>query len=214
MSKVTAPLLSFGASGAIAKTQVYATWKGRSYARRYVIPANPNTAEQIETRSVFSWLNNAWKFAPAYVTDAFDAYAQGQVMTGRNGFIKQNLPTLRPVAVITDLVFSPGARSGLASPLLALTPGNDQVQAVLTAPSLPAGWSITAARFAAIRQQDAHSGILFTWATATDAAAPYDQVISGLASAQTYVVAGWFEFLRPDGKTAYGRSISGTALTT
>lgn len=214
MSRTVAPLLSFGASGAIAKTQVYATWKGIAYARRYVIPANPNTAEQQETRSVFSWLVNSWKFADAAVIAAFDAYAEGQPLTGLNAYIKQNLPDLRGASDISTLVFSPGARSGFASPLITLTPGNDQIQAVLDAPTLPAGWTITTARFAAIRQQDPSSGILYTMTPEDDASAPYDVTITGLASAQTYVVGGWFEFLRPDGKTAYGRSISDTALTT
>lgn len=214
MSKTIAPLLSFGASGAIAKTQVYSTWKGRAYARRYVVPSNPDTAEQQLTRSVFAWLNQVWKFAPASMTAAFDAYAEGQVMTGRNAFIKQNLPNLREASDLENFVFSPGARSGISAPSLVLTPGNDQIQAVLTAPTLPTGWTITAAWFAAIRDQDPNTGVLYTITGATDAAAPYDQTITGLASAQTYWVGGWFQFLRPDGKIAYGRSISDSALTT
>lgn len=214
MSKTIAPLLSFGASGAIAKTQVYSTWKGRAYARRYVIPANPNTAEQQLTRSVFAWLNQVWKFSPASMTDAFDAYAQGQVMTGRNAFIKQNLSGLREEADLANFIFSPGARSGIASPSLVLTPGNDEIQAVLTAPALPVGWTIAKAQFAAIRDQDPNTGVLYTVTAAEDAATPFDVTISGLVSAVTYYVGGWFEFTRPDGKTAYGRSISDSALTT
>ncbi len=46
MAKLKAPLLSFGASGAIAKAVVYFPWKGLNVAREYVIPANPKTDPQ------------------------------------------------------------------------------------------------------------------------------------------------------------------------
>jgi len=50
MAKLKAPLLSFGASGAIAKAIVYFGWKGLNVAREYVIPANPRTAGQTTQR--------------------------------------------------------------------------------------------------------------------------------------------------------------------
>jgi len=43
MSKLTGPLLSFGARGQIGKAMVTSTWKGVPYARQYVVPANPQT---------------------------------------------------------------------------------------------------------------------------------------------------------------------------
>lgn len=46
MAKLKAPLLSFGASGQIAKTIVYFPWKGLNVARKHVVPANPNTTDQ------------------------------------------------------------------------------------------------------------------------------------------------------------------------
>jgi hypothetical protein len=46
MAKLKAPLLSFGASGQIAKTVVYFPWKGLNVARKHVVPANPDTLDQ------------------------------------------------------------------------------------------------------------------------------------------------------------------------
>lgn len=46
MAKLKAPLLSFGASGQIAKSLVYFAWKGLNVVRQHVVPANPNTASQ------------------------------------------------------------------------------------------------------------------------------------------------------------------------
>lgn len=219
MAKTRGPLLSFGASGQVGKTQVYSKWKGRGYARAYVIPSNPQTADQSLTRDTFKWLNAVYKTAPTEMTDAWDAGASGRVMTGRNLFVKDNLALLRgtisvPVTSNDDMVFSPGAKAGFAAAGISLTPGNDQVAATLTAPTLPDGWTIDSAVFLAIREQDPQTGTLYDVAAMTDNTDPYTVTFTGLASAQTYVVGGFFKYLRPDGKFAYGRSISDTALTT
>jgi len=46
MAKLKAPLLSLGASGALAKALVFFPWKGLDVAREYVVPANPNSVPQ------------------------------------------------------------------------------------------------------------------------------------------------------------------------
>ena len=51
MAKVTAPLFSLEASGTIGKTVTYSRWHGRAYARRRVIPLNPQSTEQVEVRN-------------------------------------------------------------------------------------------------------------------------------------------------------------------
>jgi len=214
MARVVAPLLSFGGSGQIAKTQVYATWKGRPYARRYTIPSNPNTADQQETRGTFAWLNNVWKFMPSTAVEAWQAYGRNSRFTDRNGFIKINLSDLIGEADLTNFIFSPSASGGLAAASITVTPGNDQLGILLAAPTLPTGWSIVNATMAVIRQQDPQSGVLYTVTAAVDASAPYDQTITGLASAQTYIVGGWFKFLKPDGSFAYGQALMTTGLTT
>lgn len=214
MARTTAPLLSFGASGAIAKTQVYAQWKGRPYARRYVIPSNPNSVGQQETRSTFKTLVQIFKRAPANMYAAFAAYGQISQFTAANGFVKQNLSMLRSDTVLTDMVFSPGTAAGFPPATIVVTPGNDQLTVDLTAQPLPTGWTITRAVMVAIKQQDPQSVTDFVVHEVTDVAAPYSQVITGLANAATYVVGGWFEYLRPDGKIAYGPSINTTGLTT
>lgn len=51
MAKLTMPLLSIQARGQIGKTAVFFPWKGINCARMYVIPANPNTADQQAQRT-------------------------------------------------------------------------------------------------------------------------------------------------------------------
>jgi len=215
VAKVTAPLLSFSASGQVAKTQVYGKWKGRSYVRRHVVPSNPQTSEQSLTRDVFSFLQSVYKTAPTLFQAPWQAYAVGKVLTDRNAFTKFNLANLREESDLLLLVGSPGAEGGLPPTAQVVTPGDDQLSVAITAPSVvPTGWTVVGATTAIIRQQDPHSGILYTVTALQDTSAAYVNLFTGLASAETYIVMSWLEWLRPDGKTAYSPSIVTTGLTT
>jgi hypothetical protein len=216
MAAVTAPLLSFGASGQIAKTQVYATWKGRPYVRRYVTPSNPQSTEQSLTRNTFTWLNSVWKVAPADFRLAWTASAKGQVLTDRNLFLKQNLPILRDMADLTGIIFSPGAKGGLIGDIT-ITPGNDQITVAGVPPDpLPAGWTVLRMVAAIIRQQEPGVGVLYDIVTDDDATDPYSLVFTGLVSATTYMAAAWFEYQKSALVTdlAYGPATAVSALTT
>lgn len=52
MARVTAPLLSGTASGQFGKAMVFANWKGTAYVRKFVVPANPMSADQGDQRIV------------------------------------------------------------------------------------------------------------------------------------------------------------------
>lgn len=54
MAKLIAPLFSFSARGQLAKTLVYSGWKGIDDVRSYVVPANPQSADQQTQRSYFT----------------------------------------------------------------------------------------------------------------------------------------------------------------
>lgn len=211
MARTTAPLLSFEASGQIAQTQVYATWKGRPYVRRYTIPGNPRTVEQMKTRNAFKWLTDTWKYYPASAVDAWKLYATGLQLTDRNVFFKINIPLLRGKTVITDLVLSPAARSGLIAQAVTVTAGVGTVTVALTAPALPTGWTITQAYAAAIAQQDPATGTAHEVFAATDTTAPWSIDLTGLTAGTPYLAGGWFKYAKPDGTTAYGQSLQGLA---
>lgn len=214
MAKLSGPLLSFDARASLGKAVVYSSWKGISYARRWVQPANPNTVAQQATRLTMKWLMSVWSFMPAEVQESWDAYAAGQPMTGRNALAKLNIAALIGQADLTNFVFAPSAKSGPVAAALGATPGNDLIDVTLTAPVMPQGWSIVQAVWAIIRQQDPQTGTLYAVTALTDASSAYSAQFTGLASAQTYVVGGWFKYLKPDGSFAYGRALQTTALTT
>lgn len=207
MSKTTAPLLSFDARGQLANTLVYSTWRGIPYARRYVIPSNPNTTAQQSTRNTFSWLSSVWRLMPAEVREAWTAFASGQPITDRNAVVKINLPVLRGEADLANLVLSPSAKSGPVAATIGTTPGTEEIVVDLTAPTLPTGWTIVQAVAAAIRDQDPESGTLYLTTAGTDLTDPYQVTLPGLTASQLYRVGGWFKYLKPDGTNAYGPAL-------
>lgn len=215
MARVTAPLLSFGGAGQIAKTQVYASWKGIPYARRYVIPANPNSTEQQKTRNAFAWLNDVYQLAPQAFRDPWAAFVKGKPLTERNAWISKNLPILRPLTALTGIVMSPGANGGLTT-TATLTGGANQVTVALATPAvLPAGWSIVGSTGVCIQAQNPQSGTDFEIFTASDASDPYAPVITGLAATTSYFAAGWLIYQRSALATdlAYGPAIGATVST-
>ena len=215
MAVNTAPLLSFTAKGQIAKTMVMASWKGRPYTRRYVIPANPQSTEQTKTRNAFAWLNEVWKTAPADFVAPWTQFAKGKVLTNRNAFLSKNVGVLRSLTDLTGIVLSPGAAGGLAvTP--GITPASQAFTVTLTAPSpLPSGWSIVEAVAVCIEQQNPQSGTAFTITAGTDNTDPYSISLSGLAGTTEYMVGAWFVYQRSAVATdlAYGSSVGASATT-
>lgn len=212
MAKVSAPLLSFGGLGQIGKSMVFATWRGVSYTRRYVVPANPKSTSQTVTRGVFAWLNAVWKQLSPNVTSVWLVFAKGRPLTDRNAWIKANLSALRgtdidPATDLSGMVMSPGANAGLAAAGIAAA--DDMAHGftvTLTAPDLPDGWAIVKAHFVALKQQEADTGQLYTSLYAFDAATPFIGVFAG-GHAGTWATFGFFEFTKPDGTTAYSPSL-------
>src|SRR5436190_7363889 len=205
MAVVSAPLLSFSASGQIAKTQVYANWKGRPYVRRLVTPADPKSADQVATRTAFAFLSNAWRTSPGDVRAPWAAYAKGQVMTDRNAWIKKNLANLRDGADLNGIILSPGAAGGLAGvPTIAGSAGG--INFTMAAPTpLPPGWTVVKMVGAAILDQDPQTEVEYTIHAGTDETTPFNVALSGLAAGVVQAIA-WFVYVRSASETdlAYG----------
>lgn len=72
MTRVTGPLLSMSASGTIGKAITFATWKGIAYARKWFKPANPQTADQVAQRLIFSSAVLQWQDYSQAEKDAWD----------------------------------------------------------------------------------------------------------------------------------------------
>jgi hypothetical protein len=213
MAKVTAPLLSFGAGGAVAKTQVYANWKGIPYVRRYTVPANPQSTDQTLTRSVFATLTKVWKNLTSDAVAPFLAFASGKPLTDRNAYLKFNVKALRPGSDWTGFVGSPGAGGGVPLAALGATGGSGTITLTTTTPTPPTGWTLSKLVAVARVNDNPHTTTDDTMAVATGTSDASPPAFSGLA-AGSYLVSAWPVWDTGGGVLAYGASINHTATVT
>lgn len=217
MPKTTAPLLSFGAAGQIGQSMVFSKWKGIPYVRRYVVPANPKTAKQMSNRGVFSMLNGAYLYAPAAIKQAFNAYAVGKALTGRNKFFQDNQKLLgvdpKP-AGLDGLVMSPGNGGGLPPTNVVAVGGALSITVTADLPAVPDGWVLSEAVAAAVKQQAPADEFTGKWFVATGTVGMDEVTIPGLDAATEYVVGFFLKWTKPDGSVAYSVSLSDTVSTT
>jgi hypothetical protein len=213
MAKTTAPLLSFGAGGAIAKTQVYSKWRGVPYARRYVIPANPRTAEQTLTRSAFAQLREMWKVSPELQQAPWNAFATGRPFLGFNKYIGENIRVMRGEPDMSNFIGSPGARGGLPAIDMAVVPTATagELQVTFGLPTAPTGWTLNSIVAVGFEQQAPDD--FFTGPYVADSEpGPADTLtLTGLDSGAVAVVSGWLIWNKPDGTLAYSVSQTTTA---
>ena len=215
MAKTVAPLFGFGARGSLAKAIVFATWRGVSYARRHVVPANPKTTGQVLTRDIFSNQEIRWKQGGPLMRAPWDRFAVGQKFVGRNAYIGQNIAAMRGDLDMANYIGSPGAKGGLAPASLVLTTvASLGIEAVVTTPAAPTGWTLTAVVCTALRDQTPEATVADVIQEGEDlVAAPYQVDFTGL-TAVTYFVQAWIRWAKPDASIAYGASISDSILVT
>lgn len=214
MARTTGPLLSFGASGAIAKTQVYSTWRGIQYARRYAVPANPQTVDQMSTRNVFKWANASWLYLPAIAVEPWTAYAKGRAFVARNGWVSRCVALLRSETDLLLLEGSPGVAGGLPPVSAIATAGVGTVTVAVVAPTVPSGWALTAAQGICVKSADAHLPFAPPVAALEDLTSTYSLAFTGLTAGSLYVTSSWFKWDRGGGKVAYSIGINSSATPT
>lgn len=219
MAKVRGPLLSLDARGQIGKSQVYGTWKGVQYARQYTAPSNPSTAAQVAVRSVFAALDELWKRTGPLTRETWNAETERRPMTPRNSWIRFNLPLLRGKSDISSIVISPGARSGPSASAVNAVAGTTAgtIKVTVSVSQVPSGWTAVSVVAVAVRNQspsDTPSEYMREKeAPVSSAPSSVDVTLSGLTSGKQYVVVAWPVWMRPDGRRAYGASLSAGLVT-
>ena len=214
MAKTTAPLLSFGASGAIANTMVFATWRGIPYVRRFVIPENPKTVAQTLTRDIFRTLSDMWKILGSIAIAPWQTFTISKPLTDRNAFMGKNIASLRGDVDMADFIGSPGARGGLGPVSIASAAGVGTITLTFTNPAPPTGWTLVSAQAVAFPDQAPEAVLVGPVAEAEDAVTPFDTVVLTGLAAGLHQFSGWLKWTKPDGLTAYGPSITATETPT
>lgn len=87
MAKVTGPLFSVDARGKIGDSLVFMGWRGLKTVRSYVIPSNPQTAEQMRVRDNFSNAVSMWGNLSGADQQAWRLLASGQPYSGFNDYV-------------------------------------------------------------------------------------------------------------------------------
>jgi hypothetical protein len=213
MAVTRGALFSMSASGAIAKALVYSSWKGISYARSYVIPANPKSTAQEATRGAFRWVHDAYKLSDLEVQQLWTLWAKGQPMTAANAFASHNVGRLIGKTDLTDLIISDGAKGGFPSLTLALTAGSGQIAVAVTNPTMPPGWTQTGEVCAWIADTvpSGEGEVGIKSHTITTPFTTY--TITGLLHSIKYWVAVWPTLTKPDGTPAMGGQLYASATT-
>ena len=89
MARVTFSPLIAGMSGRTADA-VFASWKGRNYVRKYVIPHNPQSAAQTLVRESLARCVTLWRSLTAHIKKWLDEYGTDYRMAGYNTFCSKN----------------------------------------------------------------------------------------------------------------------------
>lgn len=203
MARLTGALFSLSASGTIADTLTYGNWKGISYARTRVIPANPQSIEQTKTREVFRFLQDLYKFMPSTGREPWIAATTGIPMTPINMLLSKNVGLLRDETDLNLLIMSPGAKGGIPPASITPTPGSGSISVAVTPPTIPTGWMITAAQGMVILGQDPHDPLAGTPQADEDLTSTYTLDFTGLTSSVPYELGVWLKWLTPNGDAAY-----------
>jgi hypothetical protein len=205
MAKLTGPLLSFGARGAIGKTMVTAKTRGIPYARQYVIPSNPQTVAQQATRTLFSQLREAYKLAPASITAAWDAFAQGRPFYGVNKFVGENIRVLLGEADFANMIFSPGAKGGIPPTSFAAVTGagSGEINFTFVLPTPPTGWALHSVVVAGFPDQTPGGIFEGPFNQEVVLAPTLTGTIDGFDEDEVVAVGGWVVWTKPNGTLAY-----------
>jgi len=91
MARVTGPLLSMDASGAVGGSVVFSKWKGRNYVRRFVVPHNPRSALQVAQRSMLKFLAEQWSGFSIPYKATWDTLAAATNISPFNAYVSNNL---------------------------------------------------------------------------------------------------------------------------
>jgi len=212
MARLTAPLLSLGASGTIGKALVFASWKGIDYARVHVIPANPKSAAQQEIRGVFSTLTEMWKRMPIAARNPFITAARGQPLTARNKHIQVNVAVLQDAVNLDDLVMS--VSTGSSVPPAAVAPSEAPAGSItldITPPTVPAGYTLRSYYAAAVQDGDPSPVLIRTTFYESVASPGVQIVIPVLPASVTFQWGCWIQYTRiADAVDFYSAAVRGT----
>lgn len=142
MVKVSGPMMSFDASGKIAKTAVFAKWKGRNYVRKLVTPANPKSALQVSVRAMLKFLSQQWAGIGSTPQGTWDDLAAATQISPFNAYVSRNQSRWREFQAPSQSY--PAAETGTppVATLDSATGGPSYIDVAMTITTLNDVWGV------------------------------------------------------------------------
>lgn len=95
MVKLKGPGQATGASGTLADTLTFSTWKGKAYLKTHAKPKQPRTNNQIAMRAILRFLSEQWKNVPAIEQAKWNTLANAATFSPFNAYQRLNLSRWR-----------------------------------------------------------------------------------------------------------------------
>ncbi len=213
MAKVVLPVLGVSATGTIADSVTFGTWRGVNYARARVIPANPQTAAQTAQRSLMKWVVAFWQGLPGSVQQKFVDAAAGRKMTGFNIFVKKNLLSLKAETYNNLAVVSPGQAGAPAVVAITATGGTGTIDVSATLSDVLAGTTVDGVYFIVAKRQDVRQQFITPVLSAFDNTSPYSASFTSLTAGE-YVVYAFASAVDNRGQRLAGLQLSASVTVT
>lgn len=150
----------------------------------------------------------------------WSSFSTGKPLTDRNAITQSNVAAMRGQPDRADFVGSPGSNGGVAGTSASPAGGaaSGEIDAELTVPAAPTGWTLQAVQAFAMQDGDPATEVPNPIGEAENnapaAGGSNTATISGLTPNTLHVVAAWPVWQKPDGTTAYGAGITATATST
>lgn len=209
-----APLVS-GVSGRFGG-QVFSSWRGINLVRSFTPPAQPRTVAQLAVRNAFRAGNALFEAGTAEFVEAWNARRGSSPGTARNIFVGSLIRETQGQTELANFEFLQGQVTYPAPASIAGTPGTSEIAVALTAPTPPAGFTISNYILFAQKNVDPHESFDLTDYDAQFVTqAGLTVTFSGLENTQEYVIGGAVEYTRTaDSMKFYSSSVQGTATPT
>lgn len=192
MARVNGPLLSFGASGALAKTLVYTSYRSAKVVKTLGQPVNANSTAQQVTRGAFTFASSLWNYVGDDMRQQWEIKAKSERQQARNAFLQQVVHALRGKANLNDLRFMYQSEGMIPSYGANVGAFAGSVFGISNFTDWPTGFTPVTRALACIRQQDPYSPGDMTIYYAQQPGAGPNPVISGLPTGVQFLCCAWY----------------------
>lgn len=93
MVKLKGPMSSVSAAGTVGKTLVFSNWRGRAYARKLTLPAQPRPPQQLASRAAHSFLTDQWDNLDGSYKISWDDHPRFATTDLFRAYLHENLRT-------------------------------------------------------------------------------------------------------------------------